>query len=167
MTTLILISLIILVGYVAYTIVSYDGIPTSISATYYRLKHKWLFQIAMIASGFVLMPAIIGLTPEHVKFLAFLGCAGLIFVGASPRFTDKFEGKVHSVGATILLLASQSLVATLMPWMLLVWLPLVIQMARKYNRKVSFRSYAVSIKLLFWIELIAILTTYATYIILA
>ncbi|WP_148296768.1 hypothetical protein [Porphyromonas cangingivalis] len=79
-TLLILLSLAILLAYVSYTLLSHKSVPSSISATYYRLRHKSLFSVAMFSSAALLMPAMLEIVPEDVEFLAFLGCGGMLFV---------------------------------------------------------------------------------------
>lgn len=118
---LIALSLLIVAGFTTYA-VSLVGIPTSLSETYYLLpKRKGLFQAAMIAGGFLALPAWIEASPDTWQFLAFLGCAGLIFVGAAPAFLDHFEGKIHYTATAI---AS----AAAIPWLVLAsewgWIPL-------------------------------------------
>lgn len=99
------ISLVLLVAYIVYAIRLIKGIPFSISDTYYQLeKHnhpKWLFQLYMIVPAFLLLPAWLDLPEEHLQFLAFLSCGGLIFVGAAPCFKLELEGKIH-YSATII-----------------------------------------------------------------
>lgn len=120
---LIILSLLITAGFTIYAVKTIDYVPTCLSATYYLLpKHKVLFQIAMIAAGFLALPAWIEASPENWQFLAFLGCAGLVFIGAASAFLDHFEGKVHYT-ATAIAAASAIL------WLILAsewgWIPLV------------------------------------------
>lgn len=116
-------SLLIIAGFTIYAVKAIGYIPTCLSATYYLLqKHKVLFRIAMIASGFLALPAWLEASPENWQFLAFLGCAGLVFIGAAPAFLDHFEGKVHYT-ATAIAAASAILWLTLASeWG---WIPLV------------------------------------------
>lgn len=164
MITLTALSLLVCTLYVLWTIKQGGGIPSSISATYYRIRYKWVFQVAMFLSGGLLMPALLEATPEPVEFLAFLGCAGVIIVGASPNFKDRFEGRIHKVGASLLLVCSQTLVALLTPHLLLVWIALVVYLARRADRvyeATTLRAFFGRAKTLFWVEVIAIVTTYS------
>ena len=94
-------SLIILFGYLAFVVAKF-GIPKSISDTYYLLgKQGWLFQLALAATAFCVVPSLIDTSSEYTKFLAFLACAGLAFVSAAPLFKMELEGKVHFTSAYI------------------------------------------------------------------
>ena len=94
-------SLIILFGYLACVVAKF-GIPQSISDTYYLLdKQGWLFQLALAATSFCVVPSLIDASTEYTKFLAFLACAGLAFVAAAPLFKMELEGKVHFTSAYI------------------------------------------------------------------
>ena len=94
-------SLIILFGYLCYVVAKF-GIPQSISDTYYLLgKQGWLFQLALAATAFCVVPSLIDASTEYTKFLAFLACAGLAFVSAAPLFKMELEGKVHFTSAYI------------------------------------------------------------------
>lgn len=94
-------SLIILFGYLAFVVAKF-GIPQSISDTYYLLgKQGWLFQLALAATAFCVVPSLIDASSENTKFLAFLACAGLAFVSAAPLFKMELEGKVHFTSAYI------------------------------------------------------------------
>lgn len=94
-------SMVIIFGYLAFVVAKF-GIPKSISDTYYLLgKQGWLFQLALAATAFCVVPSLIDASTENTKFLAFLGCAGLAFVSAAPLFKMELEGKVHYVSAAI------------------------------------------------------------------
>lgn len=119
---LIALSLLIVAGFTAYAVAAIGGIPTCISATYYLLpKHKGLFQIAMIAGGFLALPAWIEASPDTWQFLSFFGCAGLVFVGAAPAFLDHFEGKVHYTATAIAAAAAILWLILASEWS---WIPL-------------------------------------------
>lgn len=163
MITLTALSLLVCTLYVLWTIKQGGGVPSSISATFYRIRHKWVFQVAMFLSGGLLMPALLEATPEPIEFLAFLGCAGVILVGASPNFKDRFEGRIHKVGAGLLLVCSQLLVALMTPYLLLMWVGLIAHLVQRFKRAeevVSLRGFFVQARTLFWAEIISILTTY-------
>lgn len=96
-----ILSMIILFGYLAFVVAKF-GIPKSISDSFYLLGKKgWMFQVTLFLVGFSVMPALIDKSSEDTKFLAFLACAGLAFVGAAPLFKMELEGKVHYVSAAI------------------------------------------------------------------
>lgn len=94
-------SMVILFGYLAFVVAKF-GIPKSISDTYYLLgKQGWMFQLALAATAFCVVPSLIDASTENTKFLAFLACAGLAFVAAAPLFKTELEGKVHFTSAYI------------------------------------------------------------------
>lgn len=96
-----ILSMIILFGYLALVVAKF-GIPKSISDSYYLLGKKgWMFQVALFLTAFLVMPSLIDRSSEDTQFLAFLSCAGLIFVGAAPFFKRTFDSKVHFISAAI------------------------------------------------------------------
>lgn len=92
-----------LTAYLIYA-VRVCGVPASVSDTYYILLRKrrpaWLFQLAMILTGGLLLPAWLEASPENLQFLAFLACGALIFVGAAPSFKVGHERVIH-ISATV------------------------------------------------------------------
>lgn len=122
-SVLIALSLLIVAGFTLYSISAIGRIPSCLSATYYLLpKHKGLFQAAMIAGGLLALPAWIEASPDTWQFLAFLGCAGLIFLGAAPAFLEKLEGKIHYTATAIAALAAILWLVFGSKWG---WIPLV------------------------------------------
>lgn len=107
-TILILLSMALFVAYNIFACVKWD-VPTSLSTTYYSLptKWRWVFTLFMWAIAILLMPAWIevansfGDWRDNFKFLAFLTCALICFVGAAPNFRAfEMESKVHTISAT-------------------------------------------------------------------
>ena len=96
-------SFFILTAYIMYA-VRVCGVPASVSDTYYILLRKrrpaWLFQLAMILTGGLLLPAWLEVSPEILQFLAFLACGALIFVGATPLFKEAEQRVIH-ITATV------------------------------------------------------------------
>lgn len=85
------------------------GVPTSLSTTYYNLpeRFRWVFTLFMWAIGILLMPAWIevangfGDWRDNFKFLVFLTCGLICFVGSAPNFRAfEMESKVHTISAT-------------------------------------------------------------------
>lgn len=78
------------------------GVPESLSATYYSLGKKgWLFQLVMGTSGLLLAPVWMECAMDEWRFLAFLGCSGLLFTAVAPSFRMKLEGAVHYTAAVV------------------------------------------------------------------
>lgn len=151
---LIILSLAIIATYVLVMIFK-KGIPYSISDTYYSLEHKLWFGISMAATALLLMPSVLDLTPSSYQFTAFLMCAGLIFVGAAPNFKAGLDRPVHISATSVAALNSQIWIALTEPWLLLIWIALIVYLAIKLkqvwngNLKQSF----VLCKPLFWAEI--------------
>ena len=94
-------SLIIMLGYLGMVLIRFS-IPKSISETYYLLgKYGWLFQLTLFSVAFLVVPTLIDRSNENTRFLAFLACMGLAFVGAAPLFKRKLDGKVHYISAAM------------------------------------------------------------------
>lgn len=76
------------------------GVPDMVSTIYYLLgKRGWVFQLVMMLFGAMMMICLLD-SGLGVQCLAFLACAGLMFVGAAPRFLEQDERAVHK-GAAI------------------------------------------------------------------
>lgn len=82
------------------------GVPDMVSTIYYLLgKSGWVFQVVMIAFGILMMVCLLD-SGRGVQCFAFLACAGLMFVGAAPRFLDESERKIHKTAAITSAMAS-------------------------------------------------------------
>lgn len=107
MTTLIALCLSGIAVMVTYLYVSIGkfNVPASISQTFYlweswRKRSGLLFTAAMFAVTFLAIPYWISVTPDHLRFLAFLGGGALAFVGVASHFLEPDEKPVH-YGAAI------------------------------------------------------------------
>lgn len=76
-------------------------IPESISETYYLLNRGWLFQMVMFVVGFSLMPVWLEISSDAYKFLVFISCASICFIGAAPALKIKFESQIHYTCAVL------------------------------------------------------------------
>lgn len=93
-----LISFIIFTLYVGLVTLKF-GVLKSVSDSYYSIKRKYLFTLALW--GFAL-PAIIAANLNGVTLpgvLMFLAGSGICFVGAAPEFRLKLDGDVHVIAA--------------------------------------------------------------------
>lgn len=153
--------MLVMLLYVGFTIYKDMGIPYSISETYYRRKHKWVFQAVMLYVSSIMLPVMLECTKEDIQFTAFLTCIGMMMVGVSPNFTDKFEGKVHAVGAVLTLLFSQIWVGFHYPVLLSVWALYGLYLLYKgMYGKDNFIRNIYKTKPMFWIEITALVLTY-------
>ena len=106
MIALLITSFVILLSYIIYA-----GLAESLSATYYKVKKPYLFQIALGLTGFLMMIYLLDVTAgKWYQFLSFFSTSALIFVAFAPDYRRMLEGKVHrvnayvSAGASVLLL---------------------------------------------------------------
>lgn len=99
MFTLIVIT-VLSVGYMIMSL--HNGVPESLSATYYNLgEYGWKFQLTMFAIGILMLPIWMDLSDESYHCLCFLSCSSLLFVAAAPSFRLELEGKVHYSSAIV------------------------------------------------------------------
>ncbi len=107
-------ALLLLGGYLLLVALRF-GIPNMVSDTYYQLqgctgseiapfKHPrnmgWIFSLLMVTVSFLMLICLLD-TGRGIQFLAFLGCAGLCFVGCAPNYYDREVYSVHKSAAII------------------------------------------------------------------
>lgn len=84
------------------------GVPEMVSSIYYLLgKRGWVFQLAMMLFGILMMVCLFD-SGLGEQCLAFIACAGLMFVGSAPRFLDESERRLHKGAAVVSAVASVS-----------------------------------------------------------
>lgn len=150
-TILLSASVFLLICYLA-VFMAIQGIPSSISATYYKCETKWLFPAILVSSVALAIGPLFDLTPENWQFLGFFIAASVLFVAASPAFKDEFVGKIHS-GAAIV--GGIAIVSWLMAVSnILFLLPVIIAIALDRKRWV------------FWFEICLLAALYTTLFIL-
>ena len=116
-TILILISILVTVVYLAYTIKKF-GVPHSISETYYLLKREnkkkaVLFPLWAYLTAIPLMFAWYSMSAGLLEMSsALLSTTGLLFVGAAAKFknTHTMADEVHYIGAGVCLICAMLLV---------------------------------------------------------
>lgn len=172
MITLVVISLVIFLAYMAGTY-KYFGIPYSISDTYYKLEKRkkglgWLFTAMCWGVGGLLLPALLDLTPETYQFTAFLACSGLLFIGAAPQFKLPLTNAVHYGSAAVCVIASQVWVGLACWWVLIpIWISFIVYILYGMIRYSDFfrgNIYFLQSKPMFWAEVAALSTTYLAII---
>ncbi|MBV8038579.1 glycosyl transferase [Bacteroides sp. AN502] len=164
MKILVLFSALCITVYTIAVCIKCNGIPYSISETFYKLEHKWWFLVTMWLTAGLLMPAILESTPGCYQFTAFLACIGMMFVGVAPNFREGLDSPVHITGAILCILFSQVWVLLTCPWMMLVWavyLAYTVLAMKKYW-KGNFISAFLLTKPMFYVEVIALFSTYVT-----
>ena len=89
------------------------GIPDMMSDVYYQLQdytgsevigdkrkrnYSWVFTAVMVSSAILMLIPMLD-SGRGIQCLAFLGCAGLMFVGFVPRYLDSAEHIIHKSAA--------------------------------------------------------------------
>ena len=123
----IIIAITLVTTYTLCLCVANRHIPRSISQAVFALPAlgSWLWTLVIGATAALSMPTLIDISTEGSRFLAFLACAGLLFVAfcpLDPKGRDMSYG-VHMAGAYTCAVCSQLLVAVNQPWLLLLWIP--------------------------------------------
>lgn len=162
MIWLILLSIFIIAAYTVAVCVKMKVTPYSISATFYALGNPWIFTLAMWLAAILVLPAALELGSGDT--CAFLACGGMLLVGASPNFKDKTEGLVHDFGAFICLAGSQLYVMVNHPYVLMAWAGWIVYTIVRMSRHVTDSLVAdfIRTKPMFWVEIVALATTYVS-----
>lgn len=80
--------------------------PEMVSSIYYMMgKYGWGFQVVMMLFGILMMICLLD-SGLGEQCLAFLACAGLMFVGMAPRFLEESERGLHKGAAIVSAVAS-------------------------------------------------------------
>ena len=150
MTALLITSFIILLSYILYA-----GVAESLSATYYKVKKPYLFQLALGLTGFLMMIYLLDITAgKWYQFLSFFSTSALIFVAFAPDYKQMLEGKVHTVNAYISA-GSSVLLLVLMGYWYVPILPFLVSILiiKKWGNKT------------FWLEMVCFASIFITSII--
>ena len=151
MTTLLITSFVILLSYILYA-----GTAESLSATYYKVKKPYLFQLALGLAGFLMMVYLLDLTAgKWYQFLSFFATSALIFVAFAPNYKNMLEGKVHVAAAMVSAIAALTLIVLMGYWYVPV-LPFLasVFIIRKWGNKT------------YWLEMVCFSAIYITLLIL-
>ena len=150
------------------------GIPTMVSDVYYQLQdytdsevidnklkrnYGWVFTAIMVASSILMLIPMLD-CGMGIQCLAFLGCAGLMFVGFVPRYLDNTEHIIHKSAAITAAIGCVGWCASvnLIPTILLAIAVLIIYFPpAKKPKTVGY----------YWAEVAAFLDVYLTYWIFA
>ena len=142
-----LLSFIILLSYILYA-----GVAESLSATYYKVKKPYLFQIALGLTGFLMMIYLLDITAgKWYQFLSFFATSALIFVAFAPDYKMMLEGKVHIGAAMTSSFAVLALIVLMGYW----YVPILPALAaffiiKKYGNKT------------YWLEMVCFSSIYIT-----
>ena len=168
-----IISFLLLGGFLFLAAMKF-GIPTMVSDVYYQLQdytgsevidnklkrnYGWVFTAIMVASSILMLIPMLD-CGMGIQCFAFLGCAGLIFVGFVPSYLDSAEHIIHKSAAIISAIGCVGWCASvnLIPTILLAIALLIIYFSpAKKPKAVGY----------YWAEIAAFLDVYLTYWIFA
>lgn len=112
MYVLSIISFLLLGGFLLLAAMRFD-VPAMVSDVYYQLQncagsevigdkekrnYGWVFTLVMSVSAILILIPLLD-CGRGVQCLAFLGCAGLMFVGFAPHYLDSNEHAIHKAAA--------------------------------------------------------------------
>lgn len=122
-----LIGFLIIFAYCAYIVYKDKQLPNSISQSIFSLneENKWLFSAIMIIVGIMIIPQIIEVASDNLKFLSFLTVVGLLGVGSDP-LTKNEKHIIHYTFAAIMGVSCQLLILFMNPLLLMTWIPYII-----------------------------------------
>ena len=146
------------------------GVPAMVSDVYYQLQncagsevigdkrkrnYGWVFTAVIVASSLLMLIPLLD-SGKGIQFLAFLGCAGLMFVGFVPRYLDNTEHAIHKTAAITAAIGCVGWCASvnLIPTILLAIAVLIIYFPPAKKQKVA--GYYLA-------EIAAFLDVYLTY----
>lgn len=166
------ISFLLLGGYLLLMALRF-GIPNMVSDTYYQLQPTtgseiapfkqprnmgWIFSLIMVAVAFLMLICLLD-TGRGIQFLAFLGCAGLCFVGCAPNYCDRDAYRVHKSAAVI---AAVGCVGWCMSVSII---PTLVILTAYLGYAYHFRNDKAAHPL-YWAEVCGFLDVFATYVII-
>ena len=146
------------------------GVPAMVSDVYYQLQnytgsgvidnklkrnYGWVFTAIMVASSILMLIPMLD-CDMGIQCLAFLGCAGLMFVGFVPSYLDSAEHAIHKTAAITAAIGCVGWCSSvnLIPTILLAIAVLIIYFHPAKKPKVI--GY-------YWAEVAAFLDVYLTY----
>ena len=133
----------------------YAGTDKSLSATYYKVKKPYLFQVALGLGGFLMMLSLLDMTAgKWYQFLSFFATSALIFVAFSPDYKNMLEGKVHVAAAMVSAISALTLIVLMGYW----YVPILPALTaffiiRKYGNKT------------YWLEMVCFASIFITALI--
>lgn len=173
MYVLSIISFLLLAGFLLLAAMRF-GVPDMVSDVYYQLQectgsevigdkrrqnYGCVFTLVMFVSALLMLIPLLD-CGNGVQCLAFLGCAGLMFVGFAPRYLDNNEHAIHKAAAITAAIGCVGwcLSVNLAPTLLLAIAVLIIYFPPAKNPKTV--GY-------YWAEVAAFLDVFLTYWIFA
>lgn len=153
-----ILSLSVIATYVGIMI-KREGIPYSISATYYTLQHRWAFGLSMLLTAALLYTPL-QTDSKAANILSALACLGMSITAIAPNFRNKGDKVVHAIGAGLALICSQIYVGMVCPLSLLFWVVYVFCTVLIMDENENLLSEFMTTKPMFWAEVVSLLTVY-------
>ena len=186
MYVLSIISFLLLAGFLLLAAMRF-GIPDMMSDLYYQLQnctgsevigdkrkrnYGWVFTAVMVASSLLMLIPLLD-CGMGIQCLAFLGCAGLMFVGAAPNYIDKDTLPIHKCGAIVAAIGCVGwcmsvnilptiLLATFLFFVLWLFYHLFVKW-EQYLAERDGREPEMHLHPWYWIEIAGFLDVYLTY----
>lgn len=154
-----LLSLSVILTYVGIMI-KREGIPYSISATYYILEHRWAFGLSMLLTA-SLMYTPLQTDSKVANILSAFACLGMAITAISPNFRNKGDKMIHAIGAGMALICSQIYIGIVCPLLLFAWLIYAcLTILFMDEDGDDFVDEFLATKPMFWVEVVGLLTIY-------
>jgi len=114
-------AVVIMIAYLAYSIVLHRGVPTSISQTVYDMRNKWTWTAVLGIEAWLIAPVFVEQTSENTKFLAFLTVVAIGVLAVSPLWM-KERNTLHNAATIVACVCSQLAIALNAPHLLYAWI---------------------------------------------
>lgn len=176
------IAFLLLGGYLVLAAMRF-GVPDMVSDTYYQLqgctgsevvgdKHKrnygWVFSVLMVVCAGLMMVCLLD-SENGVQCLAFIGCAGLCFVGVAPNYVDRDTYPIHKGGAIVAAVGCVGWCLSVCWWVTLVVLAvyllylLYVDMAKRANGMWHISNASPKFHPWYWAEVAGFMDVFLTY----
>lgn len=177
MYVLSIISFLLLGGFLLLAAMRF-GVPAMVSDVYYQLQnctgsevvgdkrkrnYGWVFTLIMFVSAILVLVSLLD-SGKGIQFLAFLGCAGLMFVGAAPNYIDRDTLPIHKCGAIVAAIGCVGWCMSVCWWItLMVACLYAFFMIKVYDRNAFIGFKVVSYHPWYWLEVSAFIDVFLTY----
>ena len=119
------ISALLCSNFISHAVGRNKGLPDSISAIVFGLRHPWAWSVWLWSVTVTLAPSLFEAMPDEYRVFAFLTVALLAFIGAFPLF-DKEHVRWHYILGLLSGVFSQACVWYICPWFLLLWIVMCV-----------------------------------------
>ncbi len=119
MRTLVILSGVLMLAYVAVAMKKKGGTLVSVSEAAYILPNR-SFTAVLSTYMILILPPMLSALPDAVRFVGFLTVVGLMLVAASPYFKTE-DREIHYAGGVLFCLLSQTVAVVHISPLLLCW----------------------------------------------